>query len=275
MKIKVGNWKVDSNTLLRLEWNKNRPRLILHEKYEGKVKWLLRGFTVVGIGTSFLSFDPFVGTGVSLGLIGLEQFFENTLFEYTTFIIQPPPDFEIQYDQWKTNGFAIPLVKNKSSLPVFGPAYADEAYAIKFFNYLRSWNNDEDEDKENRLIVSFVIEDDESYTTYIYANPGRKSLSEQFDLIEEVSRLEKYGKQQQRLIGQMIYWNKLVYKKDYMIDQFLRIYSNTESFIFAPFVLSADGKSSRMLQDLGILKHGYKFKKRNQLTEVDTEYYFK
>jgi hypothetical protein len=58
MKIKVGDWKVDSKTLFRVEWRKTFTKVILHEKIENKVKWTLRILTVIGIGTSLDSLPP-------------------------------------------------------------------------------------------------------------------------------------------------------------------------------------------------------------------------
>jgi len=274
MKIKVGNWKVNSKTLIRLEWRKFYPKLIVHEKHEKKIKWILRILTGIGIVSGFIALDPISGFILTMVLMAIEQFFEKVLFEYTTFVVQPFPEFDIDYSQWKTNGFAFTQNKDPRYPPIFGPAYMDEEYARKFFSYLKSWSDDDREDKENRIIISFVLEDDDTYTTYFYANPQRKNLSEMFDLAEEAQQVEKYGKQQQRMVMQMIYWNNLPFKKGYMIDQFLNYQSNKEPFLFAPFVLLENG-GTKLINDLNILKNEYKIKKRKELTKADTEYYFK
>jgi hypothetical protein len=274
MKIKIGEFKVDTSTLIRLEWRKYYPKLIVHEKFEKKIKWILRILFLLGIILGFVAFDPIVGTIITLALTAVEQFLENTLFEYTTFVVQPFPDFEIDYSQWKTNGFAFTKVKDPKYPPIFGPAYKDEEYARKFFTYLKSWNNNEGEDRDNRIVISFVKEKDETYTTYLYANPQRKNLSEMFDLVEESEQVAKYGKQQQRLVMQMIFWNNLPFKEEYMINQFWKHQSNKEPFIFAPFVLLENG-GTKMINDLNVLKYEYKIKNRNELTAADTEYHFK
>ena len=40
MKIKKGDWKIESSSLVNIEWRNKIPRLIVHEKYEKIVKWV-------------------------------------------------------------------------------------------------------------------------------------------------------------------------------------------------------------------------------------------
>lgn len=89
MKFKVGNWKIDSNSLVRLQWGKYYPKLIVHEKYETPVKWILRILAIIGIATSFLTLPYWGGIIMTLFLLGIEQLFERTLFEYSIMILQP------------------------------------------------------------------------------------------------------------------------------------------------------------------------------------------
>lgn len=249
--------------------------MIVHERFEKKIKWILRAIAFIGIGTSVISIDKwYYSLGLSLIIFLVEQFFERTLFEYTTMVVQPFPDFQIDYSQWKTNGFMIPVEKNGEDLCYAGPTYQDKEYAVKFFEYLKSWNWGQSIDKDNNIILSFVIEADERYTTYLYANPGRKNLEEMFQEAAEENKLEKYGKKQQQFIMQMMYWHTLPFKDGYYIKQFLNFQKTNEPFYLTPSVLpKVEGQSVEFLFDNAILKYSYKIKNRDELTKSDHEFY--
>ncbi|MDD4576814.1 MAG: hypothetical protein PHI36_10345 [Bacteroidales bacterium] len=277
MKIKIAkDLYVNSNTLVRFEWRKYYPVLVVHEKFEKILKWILRIIAVGGIATSVISIPIwYLSLGLALVIALIEQFFERTIFEYTTMVIQPFPDFELDYGQWKTNGFMIPIEKNDKYPAHFGPSYLDESYATDIFRYFKSWiDNSSDEDKDNSLIVSLIIEPNEEYTTYIYANLGRKRLDNMFKLMGDVSRLEKYGKRQQQFITQMFYWNTLDFKEGYNIKKFLEFREENEPYYFTPSVLQPFGLPPKFLTNLSIKKYHLKIKKREDLLKNDPEYQF-
>lgn len=276
MKFRVGNWKFDSRSFVRVQWKKYYPKLIVHEKFEKQVKLILRILTVIGIGTSFLVLPYWGGIIVTFLLFGIEQFFEKTLFEYSVAILQPFPNFKIDYDQWLTNGYFIlnpDVDRNEVNLNYFGPTYKDKDYAAKFFKYIRSWNQDLDEDKENNICISFIIESDVSYTTYFYANPERKWLKPMFSEYEQSVRLEKFGKQQQSIVMQMTFWKNLKMERGMFFHQFRNQQQKDEPFYFVPFYLE-NGKPIP-LEELKVWKTHYKLKGRSELTPREFEYYNK
>lgn len=277
MKIKVSKGLyVDSSTLIRFEWRKYYPALIIHEKFEKILKWILRSIAFVGIATSVVTINLwYVSLGLAIIIFLIEQFFERTAIEYTTMIVQPFPDFEIDYSQWKTNGFMLPIDPNSKELAYFGPSYSDEPYAIKFFTYVRSWvDNDSNDDTQNDLIISLIIEPDEEYTTYLYANPDRKRLDSMFNTIKEQSKLEKFGKRQQQFVSQMYYWKTMDFKDGYNIKKFLEFQKNGKPFILSPSVLQPFGLPPKFLHEHAIKKYHLKVKKRSELSRSDTEYQF-
>ncbi|MDC1167439.1 hypothetical protein OAT36_00845 [Flavobacteriaceae bacterium] len=276
MKFRLGNWKIDSKSLVRVHWKKYYPKLIVHEKFEKPVKWILRILTIIGIATSFLTLPYWAGIVMTFVLFGIEQFFERTLFEYSVMILQPFPDFEIDYDQWLTNGYFLlnPEIEDHDGyLNYFGPAYADREYAIKFFNYIRSWNQDNDEDEDNNICISFIIESDVSYSTYLYANPDRKWLDPMFAEYKKSVELEKYGKQQQSMVFQMVFWKNLKMKKGMFFHQFREQQKNDEPFYFVPFYI--DNGNPIPVQELRVWKTHYKIKGRSELTPDEVEYHHK
>lgn len=277
MHINHKGWKIRLNSIIRLEWRKSNyiryPKLILHEKYEGYVKAILRVMTFIGIATSFVTLEPVEGAILSIVLLLIEQFFEKTLFEYTIIIARAFPDFEVEYDQWCEMGFAFPTIAG--ILPVVGPAYKNEEYAIKFFRYIKSWGQIDRHDRENNVIISFVIEPDNIYTTYLYPISSNSTINNMFEEYAEKSKLEKYGKSQQELIAAPIYYRINPYKDGFNLSQFLRFQENGSPFRLAPFVFNAENRSMRLLESESFVKYEYKFKYRRDVTPHDLEYYYK
>lgn len=277
MKIRIAkDLYVNSNTLVRLEWRRFYPVLVVHEKFEKILKWILRIIAIGGIATSVISIPVwYLSLGLAIIIALIEQFFERSIFEYTTMIVQPFPGFEIDYGQWKTNGFMLPKEKNDEDLAYFGPSYQDETYAINMFKYFKSWIDDSrNDDKDNNLIVSLIIEPNEEYTTYIYANIGRKRLDTMFKVLGDMSKLEKHGKRQQQFITQMFYWNTLDFKEGYYIKKFLEFQKPDESFYFLPSVIQPFGLPPEFLFDYAIKKYEFKLKKREDVKKFEPEYLF-
>jgi hypothetical protein len=117
MKIKKGNWIIDTRSLFRVKWEKYYPVLIVHEKFEKIIKWVIRVFTLVGIALSVYTLPWFLGLGITLILIGIDYLLENVIFLYTTMVIQKPPNFEITYGIWFMNLFFFP--NYEEDLPIF------------------------------------------------------------------------------------------------------------------------------------------------------------
>ena len=278
MKIRIGSWKIDSRSLIRIEWGKFYPKLIVHEKFEKKIKILLRLLTAIGIGTSIISLSPVFSLMLAIVLLGIEQFFEKVLFEYTIFVVQPYPDFEIEYSQWLTNGYLFPNpeFKEKHNLIYhFGPAYKTRDYANKFFEYLKSWNQAENpsEDLDNNICLSFILEEDNSYTTYFYANPNRKWLDHMFYHYRKNNQLKLYGKNQQSMVMQMIYWKNLKIVEGTSFTKFIDEQPENKEFFFAPFFI--ENGTPIVLEKSKILKKHYSLKKRSELNKEDVEYHYK
>ncbi|GAL76223.1 hypothetical protein JCM19275_629 [Nonlabens ulvanivorans] len=274
MKFRLGNWKIDVKSLVRIHWKKYYPKLIVHEKFEKPVKWILRILTVIGIATSFLTLPYWLGIVMTFVLFGMEQFFERAIFEYSVMILQPFPDFEIDYDQWLTNGYMLlnpEIQDHEGYLNYFGPAYADREYAIKFFNYIRSWNQDNDTDEENNICISFIIESDVTYSTYLYANPDRKWLDPMFSNYQNAMKLEKYGKQQQSMVMQMVFWKNLRLQQGMFFHQFREQQNNDDPFFFVPFYIHNDRPIP--IEELRVWKTHFKIKGRSELTPEEVEYH--
>jgi hypothetical protein len=275
MKIKKGDLKIDTNSLVNIEWRNKTPRLIVHEKYENIIKWVLRIFTFIGIVTSIISLEWYQSLLLTLILIIIEQFFERAIFEYTTILFQPFPGFEIDGKRWKTVGYAMMEIKDDEFPPYVGPAFDDEDYARNFFEYIQSWNKIEKDDPENLIIVSFILERDSTYSLFIYANPNRKNLDKRFKDIEEKRKFEKFGKRHQQLFSVFVFAHNFKYAEGLLVDKFLQTYDSKSKFYFAPFVINKEDNKLKILNSLAIKKYEYKINRREMLTEKDHEYHTK
>lgn len=153
-----------------------------------------------------------------------------------------------------------------------GPAFDDEGYARMFFTYIKSWNNIGENNLENPIIVSIVMERNSTYSIFIYADPSRKNLTPQFQNIEEKRKLEKFGKRHQQLIMQVIFAHNFEYKPGLQIHKFLNAYFPSDPFFLTPFVVG--NNQLKILNGQAIKVNGYKFKRRETLTKNDVEYHF-
>jgi hypothetical protein len=279
MKIRISkNIKVPLSTIFRIQWRKFYPQLIIHERFEKYIKWTLRLIAFIGIASSVISIEKwYISLAVALAIFGVEQYLERIIFEYTSIVVQPFPDFKIDLNQWASNGFEIPIVTDQNLHCYFGPAYLDEGYARKFFSYIRSWNDDQQDDPDNIVCVSFIMEPDGTYTTCIYANPDRKRLDEMFDSDKTSNQLVKFGKIQQRFFVQMNYWKNLDYSPNYFIHKFLTFpHVGGQQFIFTPFVIvNKETRQVKALYDIAFRKFHFKHKKREELQKHEPEYRMK
>ena len=138
------NWKVSLKSLISIKWEKHLPRLVLHEKYEKKVKWTLRILASSGILSSIVAFPVwYMGLSLAVLLFLIEQFFERAIFQYTSIYMQPMPDFKYDPDEWKAMSYAFPQDPDPRMLNVVGCTFRTSDYARKFFTLLKSWNYDQ------------------------------------------------------------------------------------------------------------------------------------
>jgi len=272
--MKHGDWNISLKSLISFKWEKGLPRLVVHEKYEKKVKWLLRILTCIGILSSILAFPVwYFSLSFALFLFLVEQFFERAIFQYTSIYVQPMPEFKYKPDEWKGMSFAFPRDPDPKLLNIVGCAFRSRDYGIAFFNLIKSWNYNETEDKVNNICFSFIVENENEYSTYLYPNPERETVRSFFDTVEQEQKLEKYGKQHQQLIMHMVFCKIFPYGETAQLKAFTKIQSKDRPFWLKPFIMD-DGGHIEMIQDAEpILKYHYKFKRRSELTKKEIEYH--
>ena len=258
MRIKKGEWIINSKSLFRIEWRKYYPVLIIHEKYEKAVKWIIRIFTIIGIAISVITMPWFLSLIVAIILLGIDLFLENVIFLYTTIVMQEPPDFDIKHGMWRSNLFLLP--RFEGDLPFFCLGFTNKEYAEKLFDYFLSWNTGEHIDKKNIITLNWTLNKNGSYVTEIFANPRRENLDEIYNEVENKNKLEKYGKKQQRFVAQISFGQK--FKTSKTMQNFISNYKQGSSFYFAPALVADNGKDViEILNKRAILKNTYNLKK--------------
>lgn len=271
MKIKVGNSKVDIRTLIDIRKDGKLPRLYVHEKFEKPLIWMVRIIAIISFITIFLVLDDYLlGVLIGLGLFLLSFIFDRAIVKYTTFIVQPFPDFEIDYNQWY-NVMTVSQPDYKKNVNVVGFVYKDIEYGKKFFKYIKSWNFDNSIDKDRNIILSIIEEPNGEFTFYIYASPYRKNLDKMFKAVAAGNFIEKRkdGKIQEGLVMQMAYWHTINYTDDKHMRDFLKYQPADEKFMFVP---SAKYNNSYAIDiDSQIILHGYKYSKRTDLHKYSIE----
>lgn len=271
--MKKGKWRIKLKSLIWVRWQNHLPRLIIHEKYEKHVKWILRILTLAAIAISLLAFAPwYAGFLLALGLVLIEQFLERAIFQYTSIYIQPLPSFTTEGEKWTDMCFAYPENPQPNKLNVVGPVFSDKEYAHKFFNLLREWNYQQSEDKDNNICLSFISENEELYSVYLYPNLRRESVGAFFEEAEERQKYEKYGKEHQQLVMQTVFCQVFRYGEGQNLKKFLEIQSEDKPFWLMPFIRSDNGSPQMIYEEKPILKYHFKFRTRKELRKNELEY---
>lgn len=169
-------------------------------------------------------------------------------------------------------GFAYPENPQPNELNVVGPVFSDKEYAHNFFNLLREWNYQQSEDKDNNICLSFILESKKRYSVYFYPNLKRKTVTSFFKEAEEHQKYEKYGKEHQQLVGQMIFCKVFRYGEGLGLKRFPAIQSEDKPFWLQPFIKRDDGSFQIIYEEKPILKYHFKLKTRRELQKNEVEY---
>jgi len=271
--MKKGKWRISLKSLIWFKWQNHLPRLVIHEKYERHVKWILRILAIIAIGSSLLVFETwYLRLSLAIVLFLIEQFFERSIFLYTSIYVQPLPSFTTESEKWTDMCFAYPINPESNELNVVGPVFSDREYAHNFFNLLRDWNYQQSEDKDNNICLSFVIENDIQYSVYFYPSLKRKTIASFFKAAEEHQKYDKYRKEHQELVMQMIFCKVFRYGKGLGLRRFLQIQSEDKPFWLKPFIIKADRTFEVIWEEEPILKYHFKCRRRNELNKNEVEY---
>ncbi len=261
----------------KIRIDKKKKRIILHEKYEKAVKYILRALTLIGIVSSILTIPIYISLILSVLLVIVEQILEKAGFMFNTLFVQPIPTPEdLKKAEWYANifGFAQGNVADKKFL--IGLVFKDKEAGKKVFKSISAWNYIEKWDMEYNIKLSFIIKNEKDYSTYLYPSANREVIKK-FE-----SKIRKNGKQHNKLIYMLVMCKVFPYGKDSNFYKFKEEYKNFylftidgkpqehKQFTLQGFYLS-DGKMIP-LDSPPIEKFHLKIKERKDLTKKDIEY---
>lgn len=259
-------WNNRRKLVIRIETRNKIPRLILHERHEQKIKWILRILTLIGITSSLLVIPPPFNFLLSFGLVILQQIFEKIIFTFTTLYVQPIPEWNPE--EWLGMIFGVPQT---GCLYKLGILFKNEEYARKIFECIRSWNYGLDDDVDNNIRISFIVDNNGTYLTYIYPSLEKDSINTARDEADKEMFKERQLKEQQLLIFSIIISKRFDYTPSSFFRKFQLSYKNGIPIEFKPYVM--DSQRIRELNIPPIIKYNVKIKNEIELTEKDLEYH--
>ena len=250
------------------------PRLLLPERYERPMRWILRFLTSVGLVLSVIALSPwYFSFAAALGLLLTEQFFERVVFRYTTLVLQPMPEFEYKSEEWCGMGFVMPRGKAQFlNQVVLG--FEHEEYAIRFFQLIRWWNYEEEEDSDRNVRLSFLWETEQKYHVLLYPSLERAGVEQDREETEDDLRLEKYGKEHLQLVMQVVFCKAFEDKgslRQFLADQAVQ----ARPFQLTVGVLSSGGQLTPIGGIQPILMHELLEAHWSDLDTTSFEYQFR
>lgn len=270
--MRIGNWEINIKnfitTFITVRWDGWKPRIITLEKYENLFRWITRIFVLIGIVSSVISMEWYYALLTSIILASFDWFIERTIFKWSSVYITPIPNFTYDKFQWKMMGFILAYDEEKDK-DIVVCVYKDIEFAEKMFDYFKELNYNQDEDKDNNICLSFIIENYSQYTVHIYPNPERKTTDEFFKNIEQINLLEKYGKEHQQLLFYIHFCNIFPYGVNSQLKHF-RNSNKDKPFIFTTGIV--DDKGIVVVSKDSIIKHHCKIKERRDILKGELEY---
>ncbi len=264
----------------RIEIKKGIPRVIIPDTYEKSVQLTLKIIFILGILGIFIAFPPPYSWFLSLFLLLLEQIIERISFEFISIYIQPTTRWE--------GLSAISYIIEKKTYTI-GLVVKDEAYGRELLKNIRGWNYGNDDDPDNNINISFVIEDNREFTIYLYPSSKRASIREAKEEIDlETFKSGKRHKHRQ-LIATIYACQTFPYYKDSALNKFKSIYKTGDPFNLGIYIvkketpelekekpfLDVEGRIQKITGISQITKYHIKIKNRKDLTEKDTEFFIK
>ena len=256
--------------LVFLRWDGWLPQIDIHEKYEKTVRWTLRLLTAFGVGVNFLSLPWFYAGPVAVALVLVEQFLERTMFLYTSIYLRPI-GFEAEPGKWEAMSyvFATDEKTREPSFNAVGLVFSDAEYAVRLFDFLKSWNGGEKEDVENNIQLSFIT-DEERYYVFLFPRPKSRVERRFFAKVKRSQKFASYGKEHVGLTAfQMFYKSFDTMAAGYALGDFVKKQKRGD-FYLVP-VAASGGILGMLHPDHWITKKHYKSKNRFELTEDDFE----
>lgn len=276
-------WNNRRRTFIRVEVHNKLPRFIIPEKYERLVTWLLRGLAVLGIILSAITLRWYLSLGLAVMLLIFELVLKATIFQFTTIFIQPVP---VKWDNSKWLAMVFFQIESRKYL---GMLIEKEKQAQELYECLKAWNYGRYIDEDNNIRLSFVIENDNTYTAFIYPSFERSVVKKFKENVDYEMFKRKELKNQQQIILSIVFCKAFPYKPKSALHQFISGYKPGTPFAFVtyfcessleqmskdePFMIKLGNGRVKPVGTKPIIKFHVDIKHRSDLTAHDFEYQY-
>ena len=256
----------------RIRKIEGRLRIYVHEQNKRKIKnikWIL---SISGLIFSLIVLPPLYSFLIALFLFLFGLLFEKFFFFFISFYVHYMPNFEINNDLWQGMAFGYLEPPNrKFQIPAVGLLFSDEEYAKKFFSLLRIWNYGSLEDKDNNFVISIILDNDDSYLTYIYPNISRQSAREFIQEVESKRKKTFPEELHVRLFALLFTMKRFIITEKSYFPTFMRRYNDGVPYRLEAYIGTEENwKISKKIP--GFTKFNLKIKKRTDLNRKDIEY---
>ncbi len=274
--IRYGGWRISLRSLVSLRWKNGLPRLVVHEKYEPVIKWVLRILTAVSVLSGLVALTPVGGLALGVVLLVVEQFFERAVFEYSTIYVLPHPDFPFRSESWVEMAYALPADRvgflDRELPSICALAFDDRDQAHGVMRLLHSWATGPDGNGVNNLVLSFVFEDFGGYSVYVYPDLASRDLKSLFEETRQLQLEEKLTKKQQELVMFFKLGKYFKLGEASMLHRFVDRQQRLNSPYLLGCFMKRDGGYDEVDRELWIPMTELRIKKRGELGELEVEW---
>lgn len=271
------NWPVFIRTFVSIRMVGWRPQLVVIDKYERAVRWVVRVLAGLAVVSSIFVFPAwYYALAFSIAVFLVQQFFERTMYVYTTMYVQPMPTFEVKTAEWYAMAYAFAEPPSANRPNCIGPVFMTRGYAVDVFDLIRSWNYGEDIDEGENICVSLIFEGNGNYTVYLYPNMRRPTTTAFFDEGDALRSGPMQGREHQKLVVMMTFCKVFPISAGSLVRRFV---DEVERDPRRPYFLQAflnNGGSIEILYDVKpMLMSRITIRNRADLRPGDMEYNFR
>ncbi|HLR92140.1 MAG TPA: hypothetical protein VK048_03690, partial [Atopostipes sp.] len=182
----------------------------------------------------------------------------------TGMFVQPLMDYNP--DEWAAMLYAWPEDFVAGDPLITGFVFKTKDYAKEFFNLLRSYNDGESIDDKDNIKLSFITEDPDNYSVYVYPSENRENVNE----FAEKIKIE-HGNESQHIVASLTICRFFPYDENSSFKGFKEKYTDGTKIIINPYILR-NGELEKVEGVEPIYKNHIKIKHRKLLEKNEHEY---
>jgi hypothetical protein len=268
----------------KLLWNRFRasfpidrsgklPRLTLPESWKTGVKIAKWTVTIASLLIAFVTIDSkLVGFAVSVAFWFVATVIERSLFYYTSLVVHPLPNFEIDTAKWQGAIFYFHRrVTAKSFCPAIAFVFTDEEYARNMYDWLLQWTDGRTRNIGDYLVLSVVILSNNSYILYCYPNYENPKVRAFHNHVEQSKKKSAPNDVHVKQFAMVHIGRTCIINQESGTAEFFKKYNESMPVILE--FLMRKGQGVRQINGLDwITLNSLKFRTKEELTPQDLEY---